>query len=92
MTYLSIHHDQLAWLSPDLQRTLRMFDRYRDPFSGVIEHEIRSGDLAVMRTRYPELSNYRRRYPIDTQSQPQMISISIDNSTPIGQVFAASTH
>jgi len=88
MTYLSIHHSQLAWLGPDLQRTLRMFDRYRDPFSGMIEHEIREADLSVMHTRYPELSNHRRRYPIDTQSQSRMITIDIGPAQ--GQVFASS--
>jgi hypothetical protein len=91
MTYLSIHYSQLPFLSPDLQRTLRMFDRYRDPFSGIIEHEIRQGDLEIMRTRHPELSNYRRRYPVDTQSQPQMISIDIGDMSPVGSVFASST-
>jgi hypothetical protein len=88
MTYLSIHHSQLVWLSADLQRTLRMFDRYRDPWSGMIEHEIREADLSVMHTRYPELSNHRRRYPIDTQSQSRMITIDIGPAT--GQVFASS--
>ena len=88
MTYVSIHHSQLPWLSADLQNSLRLFDRYRNPWTGVIEHEIPDGALAVLHTRYPELENYRRRYPIDTTAQPQMISIDI-GSAP-GQVFASS--
>jgi hypothetical protein len=92
MNYVSIHFTQLAWLSPGLQHTLKLFDRYRNPFTGMIEHEIRSGDLAVMRTRYPELDNHKRRYPIDTQSQPQMISIDIGDMSPPGQVFASSSY
>ena len=88
MNYVSIHHSELPFLSPGLQMTLRMFDRYRDPFSGRIEHEIRDADLAVMHTRYPELAGHRRRYPIDTRAQPQMISIDIGSAQ--GQVFATS--
>jgi len=88
MNYVSIHHSELPWLGLDLQLTLRMFDRYRDPFSGMIEHEIRDADLAVMHTRYPELAGHRRRWPIDIQSQPRMISIDIGSAT--GQVFASS--
>lgn len=88
MTYLCIHYSQLPFLSPDLQHTLRLFDRYRNPWTGVIEHDIREGDLGVMRSRWPELDNYRRRYPIDTQSQPRMITIDI-GAAP-GQVFASS--
>jgi len=77
MTYLTIHHSQLPFLSPGLQHTLRMFDRYRNPFTGGIEHEIRAGDLEVMHSRHPELANHRRRYPIDTQARPQMLTINI---------------
>jgi hypothetical protein len=88
MTYVSIHHSQLCWLSADLQLTLRMFDRYRNPWTGVIEHEIPGAALAVMHTRYPELTGHRRRWPIDTQARPRMISIDTGSAT--GQVFARS--
>lgn len=88
MTYVSIHHSELAWLSPGLQHALRLFDRYRNPWTGLIEHEIPDGALAVMHTRHPELANYRRRYPIDTTAQPQMITI--DTGAVVGQVFATS--
>ena len=88
MTYVSIHHSQLCWLSADLQLTLRMFDRYRNPWTGAIEHEIPAGALAVMHTRYPELAGHRRRWPIDTTAQARMITI--DTGAVVGQVFAAS--
>jgi hypothetical protein len=90
MTYVSIHHSQLPWLTPGLQHALKLFDRYRNPWTGVIEHEIPDGALVVLHTRYPELDNHRRRYPIDTTAQPRMISIPIGPAPAIGQVFATS--
>ena len=87
MTYISIHHSQLPFLSPALQHTLKLFDRYRNPFTGMIEHEIREGDLAVMHTRFPELANHRRKYPIDTRTTARTIMISTATS---GEIFATS--
>jgi hypothetical protein len=89
MNSVSIHYQQLPWLSADLQCTLQMFDRYHDPWTGVVEHEIRSGDLSVMHTRYPELAGHRRRYPIDTTARGRMITIPTGVSAPV--IFARSS-
>jgi hypothetical protein len=64
-----------------------MFDRYRNPFTGMIEHEIREGDLAVMHTRFPELANHHRKYPIDIRTTARTIMISTETS---GEIFATS--
>jgi hypothetical protein len=88
MTYVSIHHSALVWLSPGLQHALKLFDRYRNPWTGVIEHEIPDGALAVLHTRYPELAGHRRRYPVDTRPPPRMVSIDIGPAQ--AQVFATS--
>ena len=78
MMYVSIAQDQLPWLSAELQAVLRMHDRYRDPFTGLVEHEIPAGSLEIMHSRYPELAGHRRRYPIDlVRRQPRMITITI---------------